>query len=448
MQSKKTIIEYLAKNERMDPQREMMLAARFRDSVAEIFQPVWRDMEARQHNEYWFKGGRGSCKSSFIALSIVRLLQQANNRHALIIRKVGGTLRNSVYPQIQWAMDKLGVADEWECTVSPMEMTNRETGQKILFRGLDEPRKLKSIKPRHGYICATWFEEADELDGMQEAESVMESALRGSSEPCLALFSYNPPKSRGAWVNEESEKIVESRLVHHSCYTQVPASWLGQTFIDRAEEMRRVEPERWRHIYGGEATGDGGAVFANLVERELTVEELDYCRHHTEYGLDFGYSNDPCALMSVAYGESGDGRTTLYIFEEWVKAGAGFDLLEKTIRSRCGQHEVFCDTDPRAIAELHGRRLNISAARKGQKSRAFGMQWLEDLTEIIVDKRRCPVAAEEFRKFEHAKTADGHWRADYQDGDDHTIDAVRYACWRRIHKNRRTKYFSGKGARA
>ena len=445
MKNKKGILELLTGDRADETQALAAFDARFFATVAEIFKPVSLDMDAHAHQEYWLKGGRGSTKSSFAACKVLDLLKHDRRASALILRKVGNTMRDSVYAQVLWAMDALGVADEWDCTVSPMTMTHKRTGQQIMFRGLDEPRKVKSIKPRRGYFAVVWFEEADELTSYDEMHSVMESAARGKGARTEFVISYNPPKSANNWINKEALTPKPGRLVHHSCYLEVPREWLGEAFLREAEEMRQNNEVKWRHTYGGEATGDGGNVFANLEIRDITPAERLLLR--PRYGLDFGYSNDPSALMTVGY-RSGD--NTLFLLSEYYKAGAGFNALEKECKAALkngGSPQIWADTEPRTIAELKGRGVAIAAARKGKKSRTFGMEWLEELDKIVIDKTHCPNAAREFSGFEHAKTVSGEWRADYQDGNDHTIDATRYACWEIIFRNKRRQYYSGKGAR-
>ncbi len=148
----------------------------------------------------------------------------------------------------------------------------------------------------------------------------------------------------------------------------------------------------------GEATGTGGAVFSNLEIRRITPEERAGMWPR-QYGMDFGFSLDPSALMETHFRS---GERELFILDEYCKAGAGLDAMEKAIRQMTGnQHQVWSDTDPRVVAELHGRGVKIAAARKGRGSRSFGMQWLEELPKIVIDPVTCPNAAREFSAFEH-----------------------------------------------
>ena len=445
--AKNELLAYLVQKPQQDPAKLAAFDARFRRTIADVFAPVHEDIRELKHREYWLKGGRGSCKSSYASCEIISILYHDPKASALVLRKVGVTMRDTVYSQMLWALEALGVLEEWETTVSPMEMTNIHTGQKIMFRGLDEPRKIKSIKPKRGYFGVVWFEEAEEYKGITELRSVMQSVGRGKGAQTVTLVSYNPPRSAGAWVNEEVLKPKADRLVHHSTYLEVPREWLGDTFWAEAEALRASDELAWRHEYGGEVTGTGGAVFANLKLRPLTAEELGYCKAHPMYGLDYGYSIDPCALISESYLEYPDGRKVLILYDEWYMAGAGIEVKAKALRKQCGEGQIWCDVYPEVTAELVDRGIRIAAARKGPKSRIYGMQWLEELTEIVIDPARCPNAAKEFVGFEHAKDTNGRWRADYQDGNDHTIDAARYGAWPVIYRNKRTKYYSGRGGR-
>ncbi len=147
-------------------------------------------------------GGRGSMKSSTASLGISAGLEHDEDACALVLRKVGDTLRGSVFEQMQWAIDVLGLGDHWRVTVSPMEIVNERTGQKIVFKGLDEPKKIKSIKLPFGkYFKYVWFEELDEFAGEGEIENVLDSAIRGG-KAALCVCTYNPPKSANNWVNK------------------------------------------------------------------------------------------------------------------------------------------------------------------------------------------------------------------------------------------------------
>lgn len=442
----KNIIGFLAEKPYHDAAADAEFLERFQKNIGPAFYDLSEDIDAGGHDEYLLKGGRGSLKSSFIAEEIVKILRRSPRGHALVLRKVAATMRDTVYAQMLWALDILGVYEDWDCTVSPMKMVNKKTGQQIMFRGLDDPRKIKSIKTRRGYFAVVWFEEGEEYDGYEEIRSVMQSAGRGKKANTTTFISYNPPKNANNWINKEALETKPGRLVHHSCYLDAPKEWLGPKFIKEAEDLKERDELKYRHQYLGEAVGTGGAVFRNLEVRPVSKEERAAMADKLLTGLDFGYALDPTAAMQVYY-RSGD--KTLFILDEYYKAGAGFDKLEKALRQMTGGlGQIWSDTEPRTVAELHGRGIKIAAARKGRGSRPFGMMWLEDLTKIIIDPGTCPNAAREFSAYEYERDPrTGEFRADYPDGDDHTIDATRYALWKEIHRNKRKTYYSGKGAR-
>ena len=167
--------------------------------------------------EYVFEGGRGGLKSSFVAFKIVELIKNNPQMHACITRQVAGTLKDSVYANMKWAINELGLMEEFECKVSPLEIKYIKTGQTIYFRGLDDETKLKSIKPEFGYIGILWKEEKDQMKGDAQERSVNQSVLRGGDES-YDFSSYNPPKSKSNWVNRIKLMPNPNRVIHHSSY--------------------------------------------------------------------------------------------------------------------------------------------------------------------------------------------------------------------------------------
>ena len=213
--------------------------------------------------EYVFEGGRGGLKSSFVAFKIVELIKNNPQMHACITRQVAGTLKDSVYANMKWAINELGLMEEFECKVSPLEIKYIKTGQTIYFRGLDDETKLKSIKPEFGYIGILWKEEKDQMKGDAQERSVNQSVLRGGDES-YDFSSYNPPKSKSNWVNRIKLMPNPKRVIHHSSYLEAPAEWLGQKFIDDAAHLKEINPEAYEHEYLGVPNGDGGNVFEYL----------------------------------------------------------------------------------------------------------------------------------------------------------------------------------------
>ena len=154
-----------------------------------------------------------------------------------------------------------------------MEITYKKTGQKILFRGADNPRKIKSIKCRKGYIKYIWYEETDEFSDISEIRNINQSLMRGGKKFAV-FYTYNPPKSKKNWVNRESEKQREDKYIHHSTYEKVPHDWLGEQFFLEAEHIKKMQLNVYRHEYMGEAIGTEGTVFQNVVLRDITEKEI------------------------------------------------------------------------------------------------------------------------------------------------------------------------------
>ena len=190
--------------------------------IGPAFYPVARDILQHGHTHYDLSGGRGSLKSSFVSVMVPLLLVQHPGTHALVLRKVANTIRDSVYAQYIWAIGALGMAAHWEAKVSPMELIYRPTGQKIMFRGADDPMKIKSIKVPFGYIAVTHFEEKDQFAGRAEIRTILQSTMRGGVQ-FWNFESYNPPVSRDNWANRDSQELRADRLCHQSTYLDAPA---------------------------------------------------------------------------------------------------------------------------------------------------------------------------------------------------------------------------------
>ena len=183
--------------------------------IAPTFAPVLFDIENREHSEYVFPGGRGSTKSSFVSLEVIDLMMKNEDIHACVMRQVADTLRGSVYQQILWAIEALDLSAEFHATVSPMEITRISTGQKIYFRGADDPGKIKSIKPPFGYIAILWFEELDQFTGPEAVRKIEQSVIRGG-DISYKFKSFNPPKSAQNWANKYIKIPRADRLVTES----------------------------------------------------------------------------------------------------------------------------------------------------------------------------------------------------------------------------------------
>lgn len=394
-------------------------------ALAPAFWSLHRDIQQHGHTFYWLKGGRGSGKSSFISLEILLVLLRHKDRHAVILRKVGRSLKTSVYAQIQWAIERLGLMDTglFICKKSPLEIIYRPTGQILYFFGVDDPMKIKSIKPPNGYIGIVWLEEADQFLGMDEIRNLNQSLLRGGKE-YIEFVSFNPPKSRDHWINAELFVDDAARLVHASTYRDMPVAWLGEQFFLEAEKLKAHNERAYRHEYLGEATGTGGAVFENVADRRMTdAETAAFGRVY--HGLDFGFAVDPLAFLSCAYDRK---REDVYIFEEIYEQRLSNSRATARIRPLAGQNVIYADSaEPKSIAEMKGLGLRIFGARKGRDSVAHGIKWLQDRAHIYIDKVRCPHTYREFVTYAYERNREGQFISAYPDRNNHAIDAARYA---------------------
>ena len=398
------------------------MEVRLSDIIAPHFYDIHKDIKEHNHTYYWEEGGRGSTKSSHISIEIPLLLIKNPNCHAVILRKVGRTIKNSVYPQLQWGIEKLGLTSKFRFKTSPHEITYKKTGQQILFLGVDDPQKIKSIKLPFGYIGICWCEELDQFAGMEEIRNLNQSLLRGGDKYWW-FGSFNPPKSRNNWVNEE--KLIEDadRLIHHSDYRGVPKEWLGQRFFDDAEKLKEKSLVSYEHEYLGKVTGTGGAVFENVEDMEITDEQIqEFDRVY--YGLDFGFSIDPLAFVCMHYDAK---HEALYIFDEIYQQKLRNSQAVELIKPIADYGRIIADSaEPKSIAEMRDLGLNVTGARKGRDSVAHSMKWLQDRAHIYIDKRRCPNTYKEFTLYEYERNRQGQYISAYPDANNHAIDAARY----------------------
>lgn len=391
-------------------------------SISPSFDGVFYDIQEHKYTHYWLAGGRGSTKSSFIGLTISLLLMQNPNCHVVVLRKVRNTVKNSVFPQIQWGIDTLQMTGKFRAITSPHEITYTLTGQKILFFGLDDPAKVKSIKLPFGYVGIVWFEELDQFSGMEEIRNVLQSLLRGG-EKYWVFCTYNPPKSRNNWVNEEIIQARPDRLVHHSTYLDVPREWLGEQFFLEADTLKNKNELLYRHEYLGEVTGTGGAVFDNVEDMAMSDERVgNFDRLY--YGLDFGFAVDPLAFVAIHYDKK---KEEVYIFDELYRQKLTNDRTGKWLKRKYPTAMLIADSaEPKSIAELRSMGVNVRGARKGRDSVDYGIKWLQSRRTIYIDKRRCPNAYREFVTYEYERNREGQFISAYPDKNNHAIDAVRY----------------------
>ena len=238
------------------------------------FRPILKSILKYEFLHYWFKGGRGSTKSSFIAIVFVILMLIDKSFNAVCVRKVGETLQDSVYNQIIWAIELLGLKHYFQFKASPLQIIYKPTQQRFYFRGCDKPEKIKSIKCKIGYLKAVWFEELTEFSGLKEIRTVTQSIVRGADN-ILCFYSFNPPKDGKNWVNEEVARVKKNRFVSSSTYLDVPQYWLGSNFIEEAEDLREYKPDDYNNEYLGLTSKLTLNVVKNF-DKSVQVREIKY----------------------------------------------------------------------------------------------------------------------------------------------------------------------------
>ena len=420
-----------------------MAVTKVSDFVIERFHPVLSDVMAHGHTHYWLHGGRGSTKSSFISVCIVMLIIAFPQTNAVVIRRFSNTLRDSVFQQILWAIEVLGLESVFKSKVSPMEIVYTPTGQRIVFRGADDPLKLKGVKFTKGYAAVAWLEEVDQFEGLDTVRSILNSLRRGGDRFWI-FYSYNPPKTMWSWVNVEllERKRRDDTLVRGSSYLDVIDShpeWLGAPFIEEAEYLRDTNETAWRWEYLGEIVGTGGAVFDNVHDARLSDSRIRGFER-VRNGIDWGWFPDPWRFVRCAWEPS---ARRLLIFEEhsankMMPADTGQIVVDSlTYADEEGGepyfHDqiVYCDDTPDSKVQMSTYRrdlgIRIHPARKA-RMRRLSYEWLAGLREIVIDSTRCPLTFAEFTLKEFERDRDGNWIDEIPDGNDHSIDAVRYAC--------------------
>ena len=420
-----------------------MSEIRLSEKIGPAFYDVAHDVFRHGHTHYDFSGGRGSLKSSTVSVLVPLLLINNPGTHALVLRKVANTIRDSVYAQYIWAIGELGMAAYWEAKVSPMELIYKPTGQKIMFRGADDPMKIKSIKVPFGYIAVTHFEEKDQFAGRAEIRNILQSTMRGGSK-YWNFESYNPPISRDNWANKDSLEERSDRLCHKSTYLEAPQEWLGEQFIAEAEHLKETNERAYQHEYLGIPTGNGGSVFENLELREITDDEIStFDRIYN--GVDWGFFPDPWAFNRCYYDSA---RRKLYIFSEKTANKKRNEETAQMLLDDGFTREDLITADsaePKSVADYQKYGLRCVMARKGPGSVERSMQWLQRLESIVIDSKRCPNTAAEFIGYEYERNREGEIISGYPDANNHHIDAVRYSTesiWNKPGQTERREYTS------
>jgi len=393
-----------------------------RELIAPNFAKLHRDVASDKFREYWLKGGRGSTKSTFVSIQIMLGLMADPDANAIVMRRYQNELRDTVYGQFEWTISKMGLDHICRFQLQPMQIILIPTGQKIVFKAADNPRKLKSINLGRGYIKYAWFEEVDQFNSLSEIRNILQSVFRGEDKRRISFYSYNPPKSARSWVNQEVKLPKEGRRVHHSDYRGVPTEWLGEDFLAEAEHQKRTNETVYRHEYLGEEVGTGLEVFPNI-KLEKISEELRGSFDKLRQGLDFGFAVDPLCFERMNFEKQ---KRRLYLINEIE----GVNLFNREFYAKAEKYSdvltIADSAEPKSIAELRDMGFRIKGAKKGQGSVEFGVKKLQELEAIIIDPEKCPRAAKEFLNYALELGPGDEVKSRFPDKDNHSIDAVRY----------------------
>ena len=412
------------------------------------FYPAHDYIRGHQYTVYWLEGGRGSTKSSFVAIQIILGMMRDPMANAVCIRKVASTLRDSVLATLVWAINALGVADRWGVGKSPPEMVYKPTGQVILMKGLDEPAKMKSIRPKHGYFNYLWFEEVPELGGMHEVRSVEQSVMRGGTN-FIEFITYNPPNDPHAWVNKEAvaRRAAETKAraaglrtdtyIIHSTYLDVPEDWLGPAFIKKAKHLQATDPLAYDHEYLGKAVGRADAIiFSGRYRIEAFTPQPHWAGPYQ--GVDWGFANDPTFATRWWVDNTFREGMKKRLYCEYEAVGAGVDMDDiPTLFGKIPdfkKYKIRADNSrPETISHVRRMGFDIEPAEKWAGSVEDGVEWFKQF-EIILHPR-CVHMHEEARLYAYkVDKLTGDVLPVIVDKFNHGWDSGRYAMDRLIKK--------------
>lgn len=377
------------------------------------------------------KGSRASKKSKTTALWIIASMMMYPEANTLVVRKVFRTLQDSCYADLQWAASRLQVADSWEFKKSPLEAIYNPTGQKILFRGLDDPLKVTSIAVTHGCLCWCWIEEAYEV--MNEADfDMIDESIRGIVPDGLfkqITLTFNPWNER-IWLKsrffDHPDPDTLAITTNYMCN-----EWLDEQDRKTFESMKKRNPKRYQVAGLGHWGVVDGLVYENWEELAFTLPEIQ--KKHDDldtcFGLDFGYTNDPTAgFVGFISPES----RTIYVYDEFYKKGMSNRVIAETIRRMKYAKDRWTgdSAEPKSIDELRGMDININGAKKGKDSINNGIQFIQDY-HIIVHPR-CVNFITEISNYTWDKDKFGHTLNRPIDDFNHLMDAMRYGIERFI----------------
>lgn len=368
------------------------------------------------------KGSRASKKSTTTAINLIYRIMKYPKSNALVVRKTYRTLQDSCYAQLRWACDRLGVKEYFDFKLSPLEIIYKPSGQKILFRGLDDPLKVTSVTVDVGYLCFLWIEEAYEI--MSESDfDMLDESIRGEVPGELfkqITLTLNPWNERH-WIKgrffDREDKDTLAITTNYLCN-----EWLDESDRSVFERMKINNPRRFQVAGLGNWGIAEGLVYENFIEKSFTLNDVkDFV---TVAGLDFGYTNDPTAFFIGFLDEE---NKKLYVWDEIYQKGLSNKKIYDAIDSRGYRKEriIGDSAEPKSIDELKGYGLRIKGAKKGRDSITNGIQWIQDL-KIIVHPR-CVNFLTEISNYQWDKDKFGKGLNRPVDEFNHLMDAMRYA---------------------
>lgn len=391
--------------------------------ISPAYYDLHNDIKNNYHTYYDIYGGRGSVKSSNVSIEIILAILADKNASCAVFRKVGETLRESVYSQIGWAIEQLGLTSQFKVYTYPLKYVYMKTGQVITFHGLDKARKTKSVKCPHGYYKILQFEELDEFDGATEIRTVEQSYLRGGDK-FIVFKTFNPPISINNWANEYVLTPDKRAYRIKTDYRSVPRGQLGEVFLQDAEHLKAVNERAYKHEYLGEPIGLGNDVFDNLEIRTITDDEIKGMERFYN-GQDWGQSPDPKAFLRCSYNHN---KEEIYAIKE---AGGTkipvIDMAKKIIEMGYNDVPTICGADE--LESIHDYvSLGIHAYKTDNRpgSIKYEMEWLQT-RKIVIDPNRTPELYHEIINYAYDVDSAGRIIASYPDRDNHYIDALRYA---------------------
>lgn len=369
------------------------------------------------------KGSRASKKSKTTALRFIYNLMKYDKSNLLVIRKTYRTLKDSCWTDLKWATQRLEVGDKWDFKLSPLEATYLPTGQKILFRGLDDPLKVTSITVEYGYLCWAWLEEAYEV--MDESDfDVIDESIRGEIPLNLWkqwVITFNPWNDRhwlkSRFFDAKDDPDILALTTNYKCN-----EWLDKSDLDLFERMKKNNPRRYQVAGLGHWGVVEGLIYENYEPRKFELKDIKDCV--TVCGLDFGYTNDPTAFFMGFYDES---NKELYVWDEFYEKGLTNRKIYQRITSMgYGKEKIIADSaEPKSIDELREFGLRVRGAKKGRDSINNGVQFIQDLKIII--HPRCVNFMTEISNYVWDKDKFGKTLNQPVDDFNHLMDAMRYA---------------------